>query len=183
MFVSAWNAVSTKTVVNFFPKAGISIANQEAAIADAEISARCLIGALRNLQLDLVPEDVNAASSTGVDGEVSAMQPPLADSKILAEFFESDNISDGYVEVMDVSDGLEEEPMECPWKSDLLLALEVLQKFSLFSTYGEAVQADHLRIKRNTVKPLNSGHVRVWSKLSAFRSCLLFGGLVKIFNF
>ena len=183
IFVSAWNAVFTKTFVNFFPKGGISITNQEAAIVDAEISAWCLIGALRNLQLDLVPEDVNAASSTGVDGEVSAMQPPLADSQILAEFFESGNISDGYVEVMDVSDGLEEEPMECPWKSDLLLALEILQKFSLFSTYGEAVQADHLKIKQNTVKPLNSGHVRVWSKLSAFRKCLLFRDLVKIFNF
>ena len=60
---------------------------------------------------------------------------------------------------MDVSDGLEEEPMECLGKSDLLLALEVLQKFSLFSTNGETVQAErnidkHFMInkKRTTTK-------------------------------
>ena len=34
-----------------------------------------------------------------------------------------------------------------------------------------------------TVKPLNSGHLRVWSKLPAIRRRPLFGGLVKIFNF
>ena len=53
---------------------------------------------------------------------------------------------------MDVSDGLEEKPMECLGKSDLLLALEVLQKFSLFSANGEAVQADCLKIERNIDK-------------------------------
>ena len=33
MLVSAWNAVSTKTIVNCFRKSGISTANQEATIA------------------------------------------------------------------------------------------------------------------------------------------------------
>ena len=35
-------------------------------------------------------------------------------------------------------------------KSDLLLALEVLQKFSLFLTKGEVVQADCLKIELHT---------------------------------
>ena len=43
---------------------------------------------------------------------------------------------------MDITDDLEEEPMKCPQKSDLLLALEFLKNFSLFSTNGKAVQAD-----------------------------------------
>ena len=34
ILVSAWNAVSTETIVDCFIKAGISIANQEAASAD-----------------------------------------------------------------------------------------------------------------------------------------------------
>ena len=42
--------------------------------------------------------------------------------------------------------------MECTGKSELLLALEVLQKFSLFSTNGEAVQADCLKIEQNIDK-------------------------------
>ena len=121
MLVSTWNAVSTETIVNYFRKAGFSTANQEAAIADEDDLFKDLqneIDALRNLQPDLVPEDANAASFTDVDTEVSTVQPPLTDSKILAEFFETDNISDVDDEVMDVSDGLEEEPMECPNKSD-----------------------------------------------------------------
>ena len=53
---------------------------------------------------------------------------------------------------MDVRDGLEDEPMKCPRKSDFLLALEVLQNVCFFSTNGEAVQAECLKIKRNIDK-------------------------------
>ena len=123
-------------------KAGIFTANQEAAITEEDDLFKDLqneINALRNLQPDLVPEDFNATLLTDVDPEVSAVQPLLTDSEILAEFFKTGNISDGDDEVMYVSDGLEEEPMKFSGKSDLLLALEVLQKFSLFSTNGEAL--------------------------------------------
>ena len=82
------------------------------------------------------------------------MQPPLKDSEILAEFFKSGNIGDGDDEVMDVSDGLEEKPIECTGKSDLLFASVVLQKFTLFSTKGEALQVDFLKIERNIDKHL-----------------------------
>ena len=58
-------------------------------------------------------------------------QPPLRNSQIMAEFFETGNISDRD-DVMNISHGLEEEPMVCPRKSDLLLSLEILQKMSLF---------------------------------------------------
>ena len=78
------------------------------------------------------------------------MQPPLTDSEVLAEFFKTSNISDGDDKVMDVSNVLEKEPMEYLGKSDLLL--EVLPKFSLLSTNGEAVQADCLKIERNINK-------------------------------
>ena len=37
MLLSAWNAVSTETIVNCFRKAGISTANQEAVIADEDV--------------------------------------------------------------------------------------------------------------------------------------------------
>ena len=83
---------------------------------------------MRNLQADLAPGDVNTASLTDVGAEVSAKQPPLTDSEVLAEFFETGNISDIYDEVMDASDGLEGESMKCSGKFDLLLALQDIQK-------------------------------------------------------
>ena len=112
MLISAWNAVSTETIVNCFRKAGISTANQEVAIADEDDPFKDLqneIDALRNLQPEFVPEDFNAASLTDVDAEVSVVQLPLTDCEILAEIFKTGNISDRHDEVRDVSDGLEEE--------------------------------------------------------------------------
>ena len=104
---------------------------------------------LRNVQPDLVPEDVNASSLIDVDSEVSAVQPPLTDSEILAAFFKTGDINDGDDEIIDCSNGIEEEPVECPGKTDLVNALELLQKFSLFSANGEAAQVDCLNIERN----------------------------------
>ena len=107
------------------------------------------IDVLRNVRPDLVPEDVNAFSLIDVDSEVSAVQPPLTDSKILSEFFKTGHINDGDDEIIDASDDIEEEPVECSGKTDLLNALELLQKFSLFSANGEAVQVNCLNIERN----------------------------------
>ena len=152
MLVSACNLVSIVTIVNCFRKAGISPANQEAAIAEEDDPCKDLldeIDVLRNVQPDLVPEDVNASSLIDVNSEVSAVQPPLTHSKILAEFFKTGDISDEDDEIIDASDGIEEEPVECHGKTDFLNALELLQKFSLFSTNGEAVQVDCLNIERN----------------------------------
>ena len=115
MLFSSLNAVSTEAIVDCFRKAVISTANQEVAIADEDDPFNDLqneIDALQNLQPDLVLEDVNAASLTAVDAEVSAVQPPLTDSEILAGFLETGDTSDGDDEIMDASDGLEEEPME-----------------------------------------------------------------------
>ena len=47
---------------------------------------------------------------------------------------------------------------------------------------GSNIEQGNMQQQFNTVKPLNIGHLRVWSKLSAIWRCALFGGLVKIFN-
>ena len=75
MLVSAWNAVSNKTIVNF-REAKISTPNQEPAFAKEDDLFNDLqneIDALRNLQPELVPEDVKEALLTDVDVEVSAV--------------------------------------------------------------------------------------------------------------
>ena len=77
------------------------------------------------------------------------MQPPLTESEILVWFFKTCDISDGDDEIINDSDDIEEEPVECPGKTDLLNALELLQKFSLFSPNGDAVQVNCLNIERN----------------------------------
>ena len=106
------------------------------------------IDVLRNVQPDLVPEDVNASSLIDVDSEVSAVQPPFTDSEILTELFKTGDISDGDDEIIDASDDIKEEPVECARKTDLLNALELLQKFSLSSANGEAVPVNCLNIER-----------------------------------
>ena len=106
MLFSAWNALTTETIVNCFRKAGISAENQDAAIAEEDDPFKDLqdeIDALRiNVQPDLIPEDINAASLVDVDAEVSAVQPPPTYAEILADFLETDNISDD--ELVDDSD-------------------------------------------------------------------------------
>ena len=90
MLVSAWNALTTETIVNCFHKAGISAENQDAAIAEEDDPFKELqdeMYALRTVQPDHIPEDINAASLVDVDAEVSAVQPPPTDADILDDFW------------------------------------------------------------------------------------------------
>ena len=91
------------------------------------------IDALRTGQPDLITGDINAASLVDVDAEVSAVQQTPTDAEILADFLETDNISDD--ELVADSDNVEDVPMECP----LLHALELFQKVPLFAADGDTV--------------------------------------------
>ena len=76
MLVSAWNALTTETIVNCFRKAGIFGENQDTAIAEEDDPFKDLqdeIDALRTVQPDLIPEDINAASLVDIDAKVSAV--------------------------------------------------------------------------------------------------------------
>ena len=116
-------------------KAGISVENLDPAIAEEDDPFKDLqneIDALRTVQPDLIPDDINAASLVDVDAEVSAVQPPPpTNAEILADFLETDNISDD--EVVDDSDDVEDVPMECPEKNELFHALEIFQTFFVCS--------------------------------------------------
>ena len=105
------------------------------------------IDALRSVQPDLIPEYVNAASLVDVNAEVSAVQPPHTDAEILADILETDNISDD--ELVDDSDDFEDVSMEFPGKTELLHALELFQKFSLFAADGGTVQSNCFQLERN----------------------------------
>ena len=66
---------------------------------------------------------------------------------------------------MHISDDLEEEPTECPGKSDLLLALEVLQKFSLFSTNGSSSRLITSNINKRFTKNEKQSRIKEFFKL------------------
>ena len=150
MLVSAWNALTTEeAIMNCFRKAGISAENQDAAIAEEDDPFKDLQDEidLPTVQPDLILEDINAASLVDVDAKVSAVQPSSTDAEILADFLATDNISDD--ELVDDSDDVEDVPMECPGKNELLHALELFQRFSLFAADGNTVQSNCFKLERN----------------------------------
>ena len=51
--------------------------------------------------------------------------------------------------LVDDSDDVEDVPMECPGKNELLHALELFQKFSLFAADGVTVQSNCFKLGRN----------------------------------
>ena len=75
MLVSAWDALSTQTIVNCFRKTGISTESQETAIAEDDDSFRELqdeIDNLRSVQPNLIEEDFDVAAFADVGAEVIA---------------------------------------------------------------------------------------------------------------
>ena len=66
---------------------------------------------------------------------------------------------------MHISDDLEEEPTECPGKSDLLLALEVFQNFSFFSTNGSSSRLITSNINKHFTQNEKQSTIKEFFKL------------------
>ena len=97
MLVSAWDALSTKTIVNCFRKSGISAESQETTIAEDDDPFWELqdeIDVLRSVQPDLIEEDFDATTFTNVQTEVIAVPPPPSDAEVVAELLETEGITD-----------------------------------------------------------------------------------------
>ena len=97
MLAWAWDALSTKTIVNCFRKSGISAESQETTIAEDDDPFWELqdeIDALHSVQPELIEEDFNATTFTNVEAEVMAVQPPPSDAEVVAELLETESISD-----------------------------------------------------------------------------------------
>ena len=94
MLVSAWDALSTQTIVNCFRKSGTSTESQETAIAEDDDPFRDIQNEIddhRSVQHDLIEEDFDASIFADVDAEVIAVQPPPSDAEIVAE---TEDVSD-----------------------------------------------------------------------------------------
>ena len=147
LLVSAWDALSTQTMVNCFRKSGISTKSQETATVEDDDPFRELqdgIGDLRSVQPNLIEEDFDATTFADVDGEVIAVQPSPSDAEIVAELLVGEGISDDD----DYYSGeVADEPVKCPDKSELLQVIEILQRFSLFVDKGDTIQSYASRIE------------------------------------
>ena len=143
MLVSAWDSVTTKTVVNCFRKSKISSESQNAAITDDDNPFKDLeeeIENLRSVQPDLVLDTIDASSFTDVDADVAAVQPPLSDAEILMDLLDTED--GGNDDDDDGDNGVcDDEPVACPKYNDLLEMVEMMKQFSLFSKNGETVQS------------------------------------------
>ena len=126
MLVSAWDALSTQTVLYYFQKSGISTESQETAIAEDDDPFRQLqdeIDNLRSIQPNLIEEDFDATTFTDVDVEVIALQPPPSDAEIVAGLLEIDGDSDDDDDDDDddFSGQVADESVKCPDKNEAYL--------------------------------------------------------------
>ena len=143
MLVSAWDALSTETIVNCFRKSGISTESQETTIAEDDDPFRELkheIDDLRSVKHNLI----DATTFADVDVEVIVVQPPPSDAEIVAQLLEMEDVN---VDDDDYSSEVTDELVKCSDKNELLKVIETLQRLSLFLNKGDTIQSYTSRIE------------------------------------
>ena len=126
MLVAGWDAVMTKTVVNYFRKSKISSESQRAVLAEDNVPFKELKKEFL-FEPVLVSENMDEASFTAVDAEVP-VQPPLSDAEIAAEPLETESVSNDNDDVIETED----EPVYCPNRKELLQIIETMQNSPCF---------------------------------------------------
>ena len=126
MLVAGWDAVMTKTVVNYFRKSKISSESQRAVLAEDNVPFKELKKEFL-FEPVLVSENMDEASFTAVDAEVP-VQPPLSDAEIAAEPLETESVSNDNDDVIETED----EPVYCPDRKELLQIIETMQNSPCF---------------------------------------------------
>ena len=96
---------------------------------------------LRSVKPDLVSDTIDASSFTNVDAEVAAVQPPLSDADIIADLLDTEDARNGDDDGDNGAFEVEDEPVECPDRNELLKMVEMMKQFSLFTNDGEMVQS------------------------------------------
>ena len=147
MLISASDALSTETIVNCFQKSGIFTESQETAIVEDDdpfLELQDKIDDLRSVQPNLIEEDFDTTTFVDVDAEVIAAQPPPSDAEVVVELLETEGVSDDddYY-----SREVDDDPVKCPDKNELLQVIEALQRFSLFLGKEDTMQSYASRIE------------------------------------
>ena len=130
----AWGKVTTKTVVNYIEKAGISKGKQSEALLDADNPFKHLQEQLDKLAVynpEFFPEGTTANDIVSVDDSLISTEPLMTDDATLCNVLDKEGS-----ETED--DGVSNEPI-CPQSSDVRQALYVLREYMLFSDNGEFI--------------------------------------------
>ncbi|XP_065667946.1 tigger transposable element-derived protein 4-like [Hydra vulgaris] len=149
--VSSWNAVSKKTVINCFKKAGISKTNKSIEEADDDHSFNFLteeLNRLRELDPRAVQEDLSAESYIGLDCDVVTTGSLATDAEIIAQILDP-NFENDDNEVEDsVDEAIDVEAPPRPSDIQLEIAFETIQNASLYSSkYGNEIQSLALKLE------------------------------------
>ena len=145
--------VTTKTVGNYFEKAGISKGKQSEALLDADNPFKDLQEQLDKLAVynpEFFLEGTTANDIVSVDNSLTSTEPLMTDDTMLCDVLDEEGS-----ETEDDTDGVSNE-LICPQSSDMRQALDVLREYMLFSDNGEFIH-----------KCLNEISVLVENKLSA----------------
>ena len=119
MLVAAWDAVTTKTLVNCFRKSKISSKSQKTVITEDDDLFKELeeeIEFIHSVQPDLVSKNMDEASFTDFDAEFLAIQLSPSDTKIIAQLLGTEDVSKDNVDAIKTED----EPVYCPDRKELL---------------------------------------------------------------
>ena len=140
MLRKAWDAISNSTFTNCFRKAGISQTTVESALREddnpfagleaVEDVLEMLQGDLHRLKATFGGADISL-DYVDIDSDVSTNAAVLNDQDILAEVVGCVAESD------DDEDESSDEPVAKPPISEVPKAIEILEKFNLFSRSGE----------------------------------------------
>ena len=133
-------SVTTKTVMNGFRKSNISSESQKAAIAEEDDTFKELDEETDNLcsiQPGLVSENMDAASFTDVDPEVTSCTAAPSDADIVAEMLETKDVNNDNDDEIEIED----EPLYYTERNEILQIIEIMLKFSFFSKDGAIVQS------------------------------------------
>ena len=143
--VQAWNRVSKETIQNCFRCAGISLETQADAIEDNDDPFKSLQSDMDELKLldpTLVPDGTTAEDFTDADQTLSVAESATTDDdEILNHYRESCSI-DVTSDNDDEESSEEPGPPQRPARSEIFVALELLQNCTLFE---EEQVASHLR--------------------------------------
>ena len=127
MLVAGWEAVTTKTVVNYFRKSKISSESQRAVLAEDNVPFKELKKEFL-FEPVLVSENMDEASFTAIDAEVPVVQPPLSDAELVVEPMETESVSNDNDDPIETED----EPVYCPDRKELLQIIETMQNSPCF---------------------------------------------------
>ena len=132
----AQGKVTTKTVVNYLEKAGISEEKQSKALLDTHDPFKNLKKQLDKLVVynpKFFPEGTTANDIVSVDDFLTSTEPLMTDDAILCEVLDEEGS-----EIKDDTDDVSNEPV-CPKSSDVRQALDVLREYVLFNDSGEFI--------------------------------------------